>query len=1112
MNITHFHRPAKKLFSTFILLCLLATNSRFIPAASAEESPSTVVVSTASDGIQGGFLDWNTFLGGGDSDSARSSVVDGSGNIYITGESYASWGTPVNSFSTGPDVYVAKLDSSGALVWNTFLGGTDWDGGYDIAVDGNGNVYVTGISYATWGTPLHDFAGNSDAFVAKLSSNGTKTWHTFLGGIGNDNVFSIAIGASGKIYVSGDSDISWGTPINAHAGSNDAFVAKLDINNGALLWHTFMGGTDREYGTGIAVDGSENVYVNGQGYASWGTPVNEFAGGLGDAFIVKLNSSGARVWNTFLGGGGWDLGYGIALDGNQNIYVVGTSVAMDTSDASWGTPLRGFTGFDDAFVAKLDANGSLAWNTFLGGNGSDGGIDIALDRERNVYIAGSSTHSWGTPLRPISASGFFDAFAVGLNPSGALIWNTFLGGNADDGASGIVVDGSGTVYVAGSSSTSWGTPLHAFAGGNDAFVAKLSESEPDGVLNITVILARASDGPDPDPEHNSGYFSNIIIPKVTRLHVINSYGEINIHLQNVVTADGGWITLDRTLAEYQAFGDLKEREFVLDAIDAAVQEGMTPITADHSIIVVVHTGTSQQRPPYNSSDFKTQTDSLVNGIPWIIVSEDDPIGPWAHEIGHDLGVFLKGDFLPHPYPLAAAICNSAGDECNPHPDSFWDLMTNGSWAGNPPNQGSTPTYMSSISKQFLGLIGYERMNSIEAINMGARWVPAVEVSQEDTLNIGLDIETHCYVIETRAKDPPHGFGEISVPSSGLVIYDIYSHGFSECGEMTRTPNGGDSLENIVVKAVLHPGSSCPLFPISDPNVTESCLNDWSNNISLIAAEEDSSINDYRIRVEFQPAVNPLSEVVKGVVISTGEGILRVLPELSATLLPQLGEGNPLPDIDLHLYTDDGRHIGVNYATGEYEHQNIKAETVGDQLNSEEWIVVPESTSSVHFIVSYIDAVRFLQAFPNLQSALGSADTIQIKGIGALPGDTPIKTDSVNLTVPVGGVVEIKVDTQLNPDGSLGITLVQSAVTIDSIIVELDSYYKMGAIKNFRAYSGLRDKLLAAKISIQSGNTKVAIKQLTAFKRQLNADQITNPFARQALVRDTQTLINILSQE
>jgi hypothetical protein len=243
-------------------------------------------------------LTWHTFMGSANFDEGYGITVDSSGNVYVTGYSSATWGTPLNAHAGGDDAFVAKLNSEGTLQWHTFMGSASFDDGSGITVDSSGNVYVTGYSYATWGTPLNAYAGSCDAFVAKLNSSGTLQWHTFMGSASFDDGSGITVDSSSNIYVTGWSEATWGTPLNAYAGGDDAFVAKLN-SSGTLQWNTFMGSADPDYGSGITVDSSSNVYVTGFSYATWGTPLNAYAGG-DDAFVAKLNSSGTLQWNTFM--------------------------------------------------------------------------------------------------------------------------------------------------------------------------------------------------------------------------------------------------------------------------------------------------------------------------------------------------------------------------------------------------------------------------------------------------------------------------------------------------------------------------------------------------------------------------------------------------------------------------------------------------------------------------------------------------------------------------------------------------------------------------------------------------------------------------------------------
>jgi len=435
-------------------------------------------------------LVWNTFQGGTWEDYTNSIITDESGNIYVIGGSYAGWGTPVRAYTSGDDAFVAKLDSSGALVWNTFLGGDGTDSGKDIVLDTKGNIYVVGLSGATWGSPrLAQHPGGYDVFVAKLNSSGVLVWNTFLGDDKSDEGYGIAVDNNGNVYVTGRSIVSWGNPRRAFTnGLDDAFAAKLDTS-GKLIWNTFLGSDSSDLGRGIVVDGNGNVYVTGESAGGWSCSPAECTAreysGLDyewDAFVAKLDTSGNLIWNTFLGGDGGEYGDKLRINQDGNIYVTGLS------DATWGNPIRPYTSGWDAFAAKLSPSGNLIWNTFLGGNGSsESGNDIAVTGNDNVYIIGYSNSDWGNPAR--AYSGGDDAFVAKLNGSGSLLWNTFLGGSEDDYGAAITVGENGDVYVAGHSYSAWGSPVRAHTNVWDGFVAKIDNKEV-GTLVLDSIAAQ----------------------------------------------------------------------------------------------------------------------------------------------------------------------------------------------------------------------------------------------------------------------------------------------------------------------------------------------------------------------------------------------------------------------------------------------------------------------------------------------------------------------------------------------------------------------------------------------------------------------------------------------
>ena len=420
---------------------------------------------------------WSTFLGGSLADSAGDIAIDKGGNIYVTGASTSSWGDPLRAYSGGNDAFVAKLDPSGALLWNTFLGSSGDDAGSAVVVDGSGNVYVTGLSFATWGSPLRLYNGQNDAFIAQLDSAGNLVWNTFLGSGDIDEGNGITLDKDGNLLVVGTSGYTWGNPVRAYnIGDFDAFAAKLSPS-GALIWNTFLGGSNREYGGDVTVDSNGNVYVVGSGWwTNWGNPVRAYTSQI-DAFAAKLTPDGVLVWNSFLGGNGWEYGRAVAVDGGGNVYVAGYS------DASWGNPVRAYSGSGDAFAAKLDSSGNLTWNTFLGGSGYDYGQGIVVDHQGNSYIVAQSNSTWSNPLRDYTSSD--DAVVDKLDASGNLSANTFLGGNGSDYGIDIVMDADENIYIAGSSDAAWGVPVRAYAGGADAFAARVNLSLAPTPLMIT---------------------------------------------------------------------------------------------------------------------------------------------------------------------------------------------------------------------------------------------------------------------------------------------------------------------------------------------------------------------------------------------------------------------------------------------------------------------------------------------------------------------------------------------------------------------------------------------------------------------------------------------------
>jgi uncharacterized repeat protein (TIGR01451 family) len=597
--------------SDFVLVLRVGLALTVVGALLAAQGAGRVPVTKAASTILAipPTMQWNTFMGGSSFDYSSSIALDGSGNVYAIGYSYATWGSPVRAYTGGADAFVAKLNGSGARQWNTFLGSSSDDQGNGVAVDGSGNVYVVGTSNATWGSPLNPFQGGpQDAFVAKLNSSGVLQWNTFLGGSAADLANGIAVDGTGNVYVVGISTATWGSPIDPYPVGKwqSPFAAKLN-SSGTLQWNTFWGASSLDTGNSIAVDGSGNVFVVGGCYETWGSPVNAFAGSS-DACVVKLDTTGHQQWNTFMGSSDSDSGNGIAV-GNGNVYVVGIS------SATWGTPVNPFSGGSgyDAFAASLNAgNGVRQWNTFMGGPDPDEGNGITTDGAGNVYVVGDTHDTWNSSNVP--ASVFTDAFLVKLKSDGSRDWIVFMGATYNnDTGTGVAADGNGHVYVVGQSNDTWGSPIVPYTASLDTFVAKwevpaqtdlaITKSAKPGVTNpgktITYTLTFS----------NMGYLTatGVLITDVVPITLTNvSY-----------TRSGVAITPTGSVSYTWKVQDLPPGGGGVITITGMVSPGLQPGTVFINTATLTST-TADSDPDNNSSSARVLVPSTYLFLPLVL--------------------------------------------------------------------------------------------------------------------------------------------------------------------------------------------------------------------------------------------------------------------------------------------------------------------------------------------------------------------------------------------------------------------------------------------------------------------------------------------------------------
>lgn len=466
-------------------------------------------------------LAYSTYLGGSGNDTANHMTVDSTGAAYIIGTTVNNFTTTPGAYKTRPaggtDFLVTKINPEGtALVYSTYIGGSGNEYGFGIAVDNQGNAYLTGQVDPGFPTTTGSFqptATTYNAAATKLNAAGNSlVYSTFLGGSGTALGTSIAVDNQGNAYVTGPTGDNFPTiPVPVYGGGIDpfianqpvygggidAFIAKVNPTGSDLVYSTYFGGSNREDGQAIAVDNNGNAYVTGITYST-NLPVtinavqNTIGGGEYDAFVSKFDADGVRSYATYLGGSGGEKGGDIAVDSSGNAYVVGTTNSSNFPTVKPIEELLAGVGNDffsssNAFVSKLSPSGnSLIYSTFLGGSGDDNGHRITVDSANNVYVTGDTTSTnfpTKNAIQSVSGGGK-DAFVTSINSSGsASIDSTYLGGSGDDAGNGIAVNSSGEVYVAGgTNSTNFPTanPLQVANGGgdNDAFITKIIPGGP----------------------------------------------------------------------------------------------------------------------------------------------------------------------------------------------------------------------------------------------------------------------------------------------------------------------------------------------------------------------------------------------------------------------------------------------------------------------------------------------------------------------------------------------------------------------------------------------------------------------------------------------------------
>lgn len=353
-------------------------------------------------------------------------------SVYVTGTT-----------SSQSLAFVSKYDADGSKIWTRLLGLPIFSEAWAVSSDNEGSAYIAGSS-------------SGDAFIVKYQSDGSKAWTQLLGTSGSETAYSVSTSNDGSVYIAG---VTSSTSLDGQSiiGNyyESAFIAKY-TSDGSKLWTRILGagGSDKAFSVSAATDGS--VYIAGSTSSS--SLDGKTNSGRDDAFLTKYASDGSKVWTQLLGAGGYEIAYSVSTSIDGSAYIAGYTSSPNLDGQGNGEA-------DTVFIAKYDGDGAKIWTRVLALNGFT--PSVATDIDGSVYITGTtSTPSVGGQMN----SGFEDAFIVKYNANGSLAWTQLYGAGGSDWGRFVSSGNDGSIYIAGYTSSAI---LDAqTSSGNDAFIVR----------------------------------------------------------------------------------------------------------------------------------------------------------------------------------------------------------------------------------------------------------------------------------------------------------------------------------------------------------------------------------------------------------------------------------------------------------------------------------------------------------------------------------------------------------------------------------------------------------------------------------------------------------------
>lgn len=465
------------------------------------------MVTGAQEYLTAATLTYGTYVGGASDDTAQAVAIDAQGNAIITGYTYSAQFPGQTGTRSDRQVFVTKMNAAGsAVIFSQVFGGSDDEEGRGVAVDSQGNIWITGATesqnFPTVGPLAGSYSGGSmDTFVAKLSPAGEILMAAYMGDDASDQGNGIALDPQGNAYIAAESGARFG-PV--------AMIMKLAASGDQVLYKGYFGEADHGFDRGtrpraVAVNAQGQLYIVGRtNTPAFPTPnglytqCGDFAAQGGDCdyadgFLTVINADGTSIlYGSYLGGAIGDEATAVALDQDENIYITGTTFADNFPvKNAFQSQKVGPDNFADGFLTKLSPNGdALLFSTYYAGDQWDEPSSIVLDAAGTAYIAGlTSSNDLPVPgaiqseITGICIVGSnermcYDGFVAAFSPTGALNWATYLGGTFDDTAKGLAIGPDGGVFVTGNTeSFGFPTTVGAFQPAkvlvDDAFIVKI---------------------------------------------------------------------------------------------------------------------------------------------------------------------------------------------------------------------------------------------------------------------------------------------------------------------------------------------------------------------------------------------------------------------------------------------------------------------------------------------------------------------------------------------------------------------------------------------------------------------------------------------------------------